>query len=99
MDLKNQGFTIIGYCRKSTQQTTIPKRIKSLQETIDHLYERPFAQFVFVLPYNDTTQPIIDRDINCDMKILNKLSNIHGSSKRKSITTIMKKDRYIYYTL
>lgn len=76
MDLKEQGFTIVGYCRKSTQKRKSKNLVNLLQTMVVNLYERSLADFMFVSPMDNANTPFSLRDIDCDMSVIRQLKNI-----------------------
>ncbi|KAI9248992.1 hypothetical protein EDC94DRAFT_624608 [Helicostylum pulchrum] len=62
--LKEEGYTVIGYCRKSRSATeTIDKKILSLQEQIGKLKTRSLVDKVYVSVNCDSKESIMKRDL------------------------------------
>lgn len=63
MDLKKQGYFIIGYCRKSRTTADNEKVTKCLQSMVLGLKERSLAQKVYVTVSCNAGTPLKKRDI------------------------------------
>ena len=64
-NLKKEGYTIVGYCRKSTQprlRESLSYRVDCIQGMINNAYQRSLADCVFVSPIHNTVDPILERD-------------------------------------
>lgn len=91
--LKNEGFYIIGYCRKSDLKKEEKNLENLLQQMVENLYERSLVDSVFVSPCCNANVPFSKRDLDGKTMIFSALQNIHGDSKGKSITVIVKQNK------
>jgi hypothetical protein len=78
--LKDDGYEVIGYCRKSKKASN--NRALLLQRMINILYERSLTQKVFVSPSSSVKQALSKRDL-ADQDILSSLDQIHGNTQGK----------------
>ncbi|KAL0074018.1 hypothetical protein F4703DRAFT_1781198 [Phycomyces blakesleeanus] len=83
MMLKNEGFHIIGYCRKSDLKKEEKNLGNLLQQMVENLYKRSLVDSVFVSPYCNANVPFSKRDLNGKTMIFSTLQNIHGDPKDK----------------
>ncbi|KAI7853685.1 hypothetical protein BDC45DRAFT_441943 [Circinella umbellata] len=79
--LKNSGHVVVGYCRKPDSSETHDARFRSIQLMVYQLIDRCHVQKVFVSPKSNPNQPLMKRDKTLCAHELNKLQNIHGSTK------------------
>lgn len=80
-DLKQDGYNILGYCRKSrTKEDTNTNVVASLQSMIVGLKERSLAESVYVTVSCNSKTPISKRDLKKN-KILNELSGVAGDAQ------------------
>ncbi|KAG1090271.1 hypothetical protein G6F42_019743 [Rhizopus arrhizus] len=77
-ELKQEGFKIIGYCRKSLASSK--NRVSCLQRMINILYKRSLVDKVFVSPQSSAKQQFAKRDLSDD-DVLPQLEDVHGSTK------------------
>lgn len=77
--LKEEGYTIVGYCRKSVQAGMSKNHVQLLQTMVQNLRERSLADYVFVSPMENAIIPLHARDKKCNMDILKQLKDIHGN--------------------
>lgn len=49
--LKEEGFIIVGYCRKSVQQRKSKKLVHLLQSMVKNLYDRSLGDLVFCITH------------------------------------------------
>ncbi|ORX54058.1 hypothetical protein DM01DRAFT_1287208, partial [Hesseltinella vesiculosa] len=82
--LKTNGYEIIGYARKSAGSEELDTRVRLLQCMIDKLKERSLATKVFVSTSSSASQPLCERDIVKDAKVLEKLIGLSGTTQGKS---------------
>ncbi|KAI8881428.1 hypothetical protein K501DRAFT_334769 [Backusella circina FSU 941] len=77
--LKEEGYTVIGYCRKSRSTTeTIDKKILSLQKQIGNLKTRSLVDKVYVSVNCDSKERITNRDVNSSSSAL-ELKGLDGN--------------------
>ncbi|CAO3698204.1 unnamed protein product [Rhizopus stolonifer] len=77
--LKEEGYTVIGYCRKSRSTTeTIDKKILSLQEQIGKLKTRSLVDKVYVSVNCDSKESIMNRDLKNSSSAL-ELKGLDGN--------------------
>ncbi|KAG2233631.1 hypothetical protein INT48_008421 [Thamnidium elegans] len=96
--LKNEGFHIIGYCRKSDLKKE--RNLQNLlQQMVVNLYKRSLVDSVFASPCCNSNVPFSKRDLNGKTMIFSALQNIHGDSKGKSITAIVKQNKICLYSI
>lgn len=77
-ELKQNGFKIIGYCRKSMASSK--NRASCLQRMINILYKRSLVDKVFVSPQSSAKQQFVKRDLSDD-DVLPQLEDVHDSTK------------------
>lgn len=77
-DLKEDGYQVIGYCRKSVIESK--NRVGCLQRMVNILYSRSLVDKVFVSPCSSTKQQFMERDSSDNDQILSQLNNIHGNT-------------------
>lgn len=77
-ETKKEGYQVIGYCRKSVEDTK--NRVSCLQRMIDILYKRSLVDKVFVSPLSSVKQMFSKRDLKDADQILSQLKNTHGST-------------------
>ncbi|KAG2210885.1 hypothetical protein INT47_000039 [Mucor saturninus] len=77
-DLKEDGYPVIGYSRKSVVASE--NRVSCLQRMVNILYSRSLVDKVFVSPCSSTKQQFIKRDSSDNDQILSQLNNVHGNT-------------------
>ncbi|KAG1047207.1 hypothetical protein G6F43_010335 [Rhizopus delemar] len=70
---KNDGYSVIGYARKSRSKETNETRTKLLNLMCKKLKMRSMVEKVFVSYKTNTNDPIMDRDIDDDKKALEEI--------------------------
>ncbi|KAG2218961.1 hypothetical protein INT45_008385 [Circinella minor] len=67
--LKNEGFSIIGYARKSPGKDNEANRVRCLRSMCDRLVERSLVDVVFISSCCKAADPLAERDRtkNCDI--------------------------------
>ncbi|KAG1099408.1 hypothetical protein G6F62_009907 [Rhizopus arrhizus] len=74
--LKDEGYTIVGYARKSPTTDDNKNRIALLEAMCNKLKERSEVDHIFVSACSKASDPFIERDIKKDSESLAKLSAI-----------------------
>ncbi|KAI7872175.1 hypothetical protein BDF14DRAFT_1877989 [Spinellus fusiger] len=69
-ELKKQGFSIIGYARKSVRSEDHETRIKLLRLMYRRLKERSMVDRVFVSYSSQASDPLSQRDMNQEYELL-----------------------------
>lgn len=82
-NLIHEGYEIVGYARKSPGDEDENDRIRLLQDMINNLSERSFAQRIYVSPSSCASIPFFERDLKHNDNIMGKLENIRGNSQSK----------------
>ncbi|KAG2228722.1 hypothetical protein INT48_007455, partial [Thamnidium elegans] len=80
-NLIHEGYEIVGYARKSPGDEDENDRIRLLQDMINNLSERSFAQRIYVSPNSCASTPFFERDLKLNDNIMDKLENIRGNSQ------------------
>ncbi|KAG0980959.1 hypothetical protein G6F29_007434 [Rhizopus arrhizus] len=80
-NLIHEGYEIVGYARKSPGDEDENDRIRLLQDMINNLSERSFAQKIYVSPSSCASIPFFERDLKHNDNIMGKLENIRGNSQ------------------
>ncbi|KAK4509348.1 formin-binding protein [Mucor velutinosus] len=91
--LKDQGYTMVGYCRKSKQtREDSNDRQRLLQKQVERLKARSLVDKVFVSVYCKSSDPIANRDLKSSSHILNGLTGVDGDMQDllKVISTTQK---------
>jgi hypothetical protein len=83
--LKNNGYHIVGYCRKS--KTPSSNRATLLQRMVDILCQRSLVEKVFVSPYSNVKEGFYKRDFN-DQNTLSELDQVNGNTQGKKLNNI-----------
>ncbi|KAG0752828.1 hypothetical protein G6F26_012933 [Rhizopus arrhizus] len=94
MKIKDDGFQVIGYARKSPGEESEEVRIRLLQTMVDRLYERSLVDEVFVSPCSKASDPMKARDSKVNQATLNKISRVRGTTK-DMIEFIKKSDKKV----
>lgn len=76
-DIKEEGYKIIGYCRKSAAETG--NRVSCLQRMVNVLYNRSLVDKVFVSCRRSAKQQFVKRDLKNEDDLLLALNDIHGN--------------------
>lgn len=85
--LKDQGYTMIGYCRKSKQtHENSNDRKRLLQQQVERLKVRSFVDKVFVSVYCKSSDPIVNRDLKNSSNIINDLAGVDGDMQGNTIS-------------
>ncbi|KAI8876385.1 hypothetical protein K501DRAFT_338113, partial [Backusella circina FSU 941] len=87
--LKNDGYHIVGYCRKSKTQSS--NRAILLQRMANILRQRSLVEEVFVSPYSSVKESFYKRDFN-DQDILSELDQANGNTQ-DFLTFIQENDK------
>lgn len=87
-NLKEDGLSIVGYCRKSNldKQDNV---INLLQHMVDNHYQRSLVDKVFVSPCSNASSPFSERDLSDQYEVFSQLKNVHGNTKGKLIIAIV----------
>ncbi|KAI9477916.1 MAG: hypothetical protein EXX96DRAFT_229960 [Benjaminiella poitrasii] len=80
-NLIHEGYEIVDYARKSPGDKDENDRIRLLQDMINNLSERSFAQRIYVSPSSYASTPFFERDLKRNDNIMGKLENIRGNSQ------------------
>lgn len=83
--MKEKGYEIIGYARKSPSDDDIETRLKLLQQMINNLRDRSFVDKVYVSISSHAYLPLNERDSNTSNEIMKKLEHLTGSTSGKII--------------
>ncbi|CAO3615634.1 unnamed protein product [Mucor hiemalis] len=79
--LQNNEFEIVGYARKSPSADSLNNRIKLLQQMVDSLRYRTFATRVFVSANSRASTAFIERDVNVDQDVYQRLDKVDGTTQ------------------
>ncbi|KAI8079892.1 uncharacterized protein BX664DRAFT_303026 [Halteromyces radiatus] len=79
-NLKEDGFQIIGYCRKSRTNEDDDTRLRLLQDMINRLKQRSLVDKVFVSPYSSAGENLNARDAQTKFDI-HQLKNASGTTQ------------------
>lgn len=82
-NLLDKGYEIVGYARKSPANDNIDNRTKLLQAMVNNLQERSFASRIYVSTSSYSSTPFFERDLKNDDGIIDKLSQVTGSTQGK----------------
>ncbi|KAI7902223.1 uncharacterized protein BX663DRAFT_436212, partial [Cokeromyces recurvatus] len=77
--LKNDGYHIIGYCRKSKMPSN--NRAALLQRMVNILRQRSLVDKVFVSSYSNIKQGFYKRDLNDQDSLLSELDQVNGNTQ------------------
>ena len=80
--LKTEGFTIIGYARKSPSNDHKVNRVRCLRSMCGRLAERSLVDAIFISSCCKAADPLAERDMIQDGDILNTL-NVAGNMQGK----------------
>ncbi|GAA5814541.1 hypothetical protein MFLAVUS_008038 [Mucor flavus] len=80
-NLISQGYEIVGYARKSPGDESEDNRIRLLQDMINNLSERSFAQRIYVSTNSYFSVPFPERDLKLDNSVMIKLKNTKGNTQ------------------
>ncbi|KAI9469881.1 MAG: hypothetical protein EXX96DRAFT_597803 [Benjaminiella poitrasii] len=84
--LKDQGYTMIGYCRKSKQTyEDSNNRQRLLQQQAEKLKERFLVNKVFVSVCCKSSHPIASRDLKNSSNVINELASVDGDMQGNTI--------------
>lgn len=83
--LKNDGYHVVGYCRKSKTQSS--NRATLLQRMVDILRQRSLVEKLFVSPSSSVKESFSKRDFN-DQDILSELDKVNGNTQGKKLNII-----------
>lgn len=93
--LKEQGYTIVGYCRKSKQTNDDSEdRQRLLQQHVKKLKVRYLVDKVFVSVCCNAYDPIVDRDVQKNT-IMNELTSVDGDMQGNIIYLVV----YVSYRI
>ncbi|KAI8371798.1 uncharacterized protein BYT42DRAFT_501561 [Radiomyces spectabilis] len=79
-ELKEDGYHVVGYCRKSKTKEDGSSRQRLLRTMTDRLKERSLCEHVFVSSRSPASQPMQARDRHCRFDI-NMLRNASGNTQ------------------
>jgi hypothetical protein len=82
---KREGYTIVGYARKSKGKVDDETRIKLLNLMCQRLKARSSIDKIFVSPCANAGDPLMQRDMQSNQNILHKLEvdgDMQGLKKR-----------------
>lgn len=82
---KNDGYNVIGYARKSKTKENDETRSNLLNIMCKNLKMRSMVDKVFVSFKTSSSDPIMDRDLGDDSKILEKL-DVDGNTQGRNTT-------------
>ena len=82
--LKNKGFSIIGYARKSPGNDNEANRVRCLRSMCDRLVERSLVDAVFTSSCCKAADPLAERDMIKNTDILTTL-NVAGDMQDKQL--------------
>ncbi|KAG1149595.1 hypothetical protein G6F36_014706 [Rhizopus arrhizus] len=91
--LKDQGYTMIGYCRKSKQRDENSNDCQRLlEQQVEKLKERSLVDKVFVSACCKSSDPIANRDLKNSSNVINELESVDGDMQDllKVLSTIQK---------
>ncbi|KAG1167377.1 hypothetical protein G6F36_012568 [Rhizopus arrhizus] len=79
-NLKEDGLSIVGYCRKSDldKQDNI---VNLLQRMVDNHYQRSLVDKVFVSPCSNASSPFSERDLSDQCEVFSHLKSVHGDTQ------------------
>lgn len=80
--LKEDGWNVIGYCRKSDLPQT-ENFTNILQHMVDNHYRRSLVEKVFVSPSSNAGSSFSERDLQPQNEAFDQLQNVHGNTKGK----------------
>lgn len=80
-DLKESGYKITSYARKSVTEESDDQRVKMLQNMVSRLRERPLVDGVFVFPCCSASDLISPRDMVSKSQLLKKLEDITDNAQ------------------
>lgn len=80
---KNNGYSIIGYARKSKTKESDEKRVHLLNEMCKKLKTRSLVDKVFVSFKTNINDPIVNRDLADDNELFEKL-DADGNTQGKN---------------
>ncbi|KAL1926451.1 hypothetical protein VTP01DRAFT_5780 [Rhizomucor pusillus] len=78
--MKQDGFSVIGYCRKSCTNDDNGTRVRLLQTMVDRLQEKSLVDRVFVSPFSSADEEINSRDTQGNFA-MNQLENVSGNTQ------------------
>jgi hypothetical protein len=77
-NLKKEGYTVIGYIRKSPTAKDDTNRITLLKAMCNRLKEISAVDYIFVSLCSKASDPFNERDINNDSESLTNLNDTQG---------------------
>lgn len=83
--LKNDGYHVVGYCRKS--KTHSSNRATLLKRMVDILRQRSLVEKIFVSPSSSVKESFYKRDFN-DQDNLSELDKVNGNTQGKKLNII-----------
>lgn len=78
--MKTNGYTVIGYCRKSKTKNTEDEVVKSLSGMVLGLQKRSLVDEIYMSVSCNASTPIFKRDMKKN-GIINKLSDVSGTAQ------------------
>jgi hypothetical protein len=84
-NLKDEGYDITGYIRKSPGDEVEEKRIELLNRMVECLTERSLTDKVFASPWCLANEPLATRDLTEKAEIIKKLKGVKGNTQGMSI--------------
>jgi hypothetical protein len=85
LNLKKNGYEIIGYVRKSPSDVNRETRLKLLQQMVNNLLDRSLVDKVYVSISSLASSPFNERDLNTTDEIMEKLKHVTGNTPGKAI--------------
>lgn len=79
-NLKEEGYCIIGYARKSKYKEEEEVRLRLLQKMVDSLKNRSLVDQAFTIICSSASSLISSRDLNCD-KSIEKIEKVNGNTQ------------------
>ncbi|KAF7722064.1 hypothetical protein EC973_003746 [Apophysomyces ossiformis] len=73
-NLKDEGYNIVGYARKSRKNENDESRIRLLQQMAMRLKERSLVDKIFVSPRANANELMVERDLTKNEDLLKQLS-------------------------
>ncbi|KAI9470121.1 MAG: hypothetical protein EXX96DRAFT_532524 [Benjaminiella poitrasii] len=80
-NLKEKGYSIVGYARKSEGKETDKTRYRLLERMVDCLKSRSLVNMVFVSPCCSSSSPLTSRDLKGKSIALEKIAGVHGNTQ------------------
>ncbi|KAG0182894.1 hypothetical protein DFQ28_001820, partial [Apophysomyces sp. BC1034] len=79
--LKKEGYTLVGYCRKSPGQEIDGDRIRLLQQMVNRLSDRSLVEKVFVSCCSSASDLLLERDLKNGKVIIEALEGVEGDTQ------------------